>query len=111
MSRTLEVRAPYDGSRIGEVACADGDETEHALASARALFVDRDAWLPLHERVAVLERTAEALATDHAMLAREAAHEGGKPLIDSQVEVTRAIDGVRLAAETIRSDAGNVIPV
>ena len=58
----LEVHSPHDGSIVGKVDRAGGDEVEHALANAHALFVDRDAWLPLHERVAVLERAADALA-------------------------------------------------
>ena len=41
-------------------------------------------------------------------LALEAAREGGKPLIDSRVEVARAIDGVLNCAELLRSEAGHV---
>ena len=44
-------------------------------------------------------------------LAREAAHEGGKPLVDSRVEVARAIDGVLHCAELLRSEAGKVVPM
>ena len=44
-----------------------------------------------------------------AELAREAAREGGKPLIDSRVEVARAIDGLRLCVQALRSEAGAVL--
>ena len=44
-------------------------------------------------------------------LAVEAAREGGKPLIDSRVEVARAIDGVRNCIECIRADSGHEIPM
>ena len=44
-------------------------------------------------------------------LARDAAHEGGKPLVDSRVEVARAIDGVLHCAELLRSEAGHVVPM
>ena len=47
----------------------------------------------------------------HADLALQAAREGGKPLRDSEVEVTRAIDGVRLCIETLRTDTGSVVPM
>ena len=40
-----------------------------------------------------------------------AASEGGKPYKDSKVEVLRAIDGVHLCAEGLRSHAGSVIPL
>ena len=48
---------------------------------------------------------------ERSQLALVAAREGGKPLRDSQIEVDRAIDGVRLCVDTIRSDAGNVVPM
>ncbi len=107
----LDVLAPYDGSVIDKVALADETAIEAALASAYALFKDRDAWLPVHERAGILERTARLLDERHADFTLLAAREGGKPLGDSEVEVTRAVDGIRLAAEVIRGEAGHVIPV
>jgi acyl-CoA reductase-like NAD-dependent aldehyde dehydrogenase len=44
-------------------------------------------------------------------LAVGAAQEGGKPLVDSRVEVARAIDGVLNSAELLRSEAGHVVPM
>ncbi len=44
-------------------------------------------------------------------LAIEAAREGGKPLIDSRVEVARAIDGIKICIETIRTVSGKEIPM
>ena len=52
------VTAPYDGQVIAEVETGDRRHVEAALAAAEAQFRDRDAWLPVHERVAVLERVA-----------------------------------------------------
>ncbi len=49
------------------------------------------------------------VAADETLL--EAAREGGKPLIDSRVEVVRAIDSVELCIETLRTDSGSVIPM
>ena len=51
-----------------------------------------------------MEERAESLAL-------EAAREGGKPLVDSRVEVARAIDGMLNCAEVLRSEAGHVIPM
>ena len=45
------------------------------------------------------------------MLAIEAAREGGKPLLDSRVEIERAIDGVNNCIECMRSAAGREIPM
>ena len=44
-------------------------------------------------------------------LTLQAAREGGKPYVDSAVEVSRAIDGVHQAAETIRAEEGVVVPM
>jgi acyl-CoA reductase-like NAD-dependent aldehyde dehydrogenase len=45
------------------------------------------------------------------MFAIEAAREGGKPLVDSRVEIARAIDGLRNCAELLRSESGTEIPM
>ena len=60
---------------------------------ARAGAPHRD---PAQDRCADANERAETLAL-------EAAREGGKPLIDSRVEVARAIDGVLHCAEMLRS--------
>lgn len=111
MSQPLEVTSPYDGAVLGEVPRADGAVAEQALANAHALFRDRGQWLAVHERVAILDEAARIMAGRRDELALQAAREGGKPLTDSVVETNRAIDGMRLASETIRSRAGNVVPV
>ncbi|MDJ0928276.1 MAG: aldehyde dehydrogenase family protein [Gammaproteobacteria bacterium] len=108
---SMEVVAPYDGSTIDQVPTAGEQEIDAALTAAYALFRNRRKWLPVFERVAILERAAELMTEQHDELAVQAAREGGKPLIDSKAEVTRAIDGVRIAAEIIRSEAGEVIPM
>ncbi len=46
-----EVLSPYDGSVVGAVDCADEAAVEEALTTAYALYRDRRAWLPTHERV------------------------------------------------------------
>ncbi len=106
-----EVLSPYDGSVVGAVDCADEAAVEEALTTAYALYRNRRAWLPTHERVRILDRTAQLMEAQEEALALQAAKEGGKPLVDSRIEASRAIDGVRLAAETIRAEAGEVIPM
>ncbi|MDA1308988.1 MAG: aldehyde dehydrogenase family protein, partial [Proteobacteria bacterium] len=44
-------------------------------------------------------------------IALQAAQEGGKPLLDSLVEVDRAIDGMDVCIETLRTEQGHVIPM
>lgn len=105
------VRNPFDLSPIAKVEVVDRSGVDRALAIAQALFRNRDTWLPAHERVAILHRTADLMRDQAEHLALEAAREGGKPLLDSRIEVARAIDGVRNCAELLRSEGGGSIPM
>ena len=107
----VRVFAPYDRQPIGEIATADAAQIEQALASAHGLFRNRDAWLPMPKRIAILEGAISRMQARAEELAIEAAREGGKPLIDSRVEVARAIDSLKLCIETLRTEAGDVVPM
>ena len=110
-SAPLKVHAPFDRSLIGEVATADAAAIEQALATAHALYRDRDAWLPAARRIEILEKAGALMKERAEMLAVEAAREGGKPLLDSRVEIARAIDSLKICVETLRTEAGEVIPM
>jgi len=110
-SPPLAVHAPYDRKVIGEAVTAGQEEVELALATAHALFKNRNAWLPAARRIEILER-AQVLVRERAeALALAAAREGGKPLIDSRVEVARAADSLKICVETLRTQAGEVVPM
>ncbi len=106
----LEVYAPFDQSIIAEVETVNADHVEQAMSVAYSLYRDKDCWLPLHKRIEILEKTAQIMVQEKDRLALEAAQEGGKPLVDSVVEVTRAIDGIHLCIETLKTDQGEIIP-
>ena len=108
---TLAVNSPYDGRELDQVATSGVDHVDDALAAAHSLFRDRDAWLSIPQRLEILNKAAAIMQTQIEELTLLAASEGGKPYTDSKVEVIRAIDGVRLCAEVLRSHAGNVIPI
>ena len=108
---TVAVNSPYDNSLLATVSTGGAEHAEAALASAWSLFRDRNNWIPVPERLAILERTISLMESQKDELAKLAASEGGKPLADSIVEVTRAIDGVKLCIESLRTHAGDVIPV
>ncbi len=107
----LKVYAPYDRSVIAEVETANIEHVNQALYTAYSLYRDKSTWLPLHQRIEILEATASIMQEEQEFLAVEAAREGGKPLIDSKVEVARAIDGIHLCIETLKTDQGEVIPM
>jgi len=110
-SSLLKVNSPYNQDDLGSIAKMDWPTVSEKLDYALAAFQNRQQWIPVHERVGILERTTRLMMKHHAKLALQIAKEGGKPLKDALVETTRAIDGVRLAIETIRTEAGHVVPV
>ena len=90
---------------------ADSNAVEIALSNAHTIFKDRDRWLAPYKRIEILDKTVEIMQSRFEELAIEAAREGGKPLIDSRVEVSRAIDGIKNCIECIRNETGRGIPM
>ncbi|MBL4667765.1 MAG: aldehyde dehydrogenase family protein [Flavobacteriales bacterium] len=107
----LKVLSPYDQSLIKEIPLVGKAEVEKALATAYDLFQNQSKWIPAYERIAILERTAEIMKTRIEELTKTATQEGGKPLVDSRIEVLRAINGVKIAAEHISQLKGEQIPM
>lgn len=107
----IAVLAPFDQQLIANIETADAAAVEQALTNASELFNDRSRWLKPAERIEILEKAAALMTEQAEQLAVEAAQEGGKPLLDSRVEVARAIDGVKVCIETLRTEAGSEIPM
>jgi len=107
----IEVTAPYDGSVIATIETGDSTAAAIALDKAHALFSNKQNWLTAEQRVNILEKTADIMQSRFGELAIEAAREGGKPLLDSKVEVARAIDGIKNCIEVLRSEHGEEIPM
>lgn len=111
MSKTLQVVQAFDRAVITEIPADDAPALEAKLASATRMLRDRDAWLKPHQRSAILLRAVSLLEARQTHFAQLIAREGGKPYTDAAVEVTRAIDGLRNAADELRTFAGREIPM
>jgi acyl-CoA reductase-like NAD-dependent aldehyde dehydrogenase len=107
----LKVFSPYNNKLIKEIPMVGTEGVEDTLTTAHALFKDRSKWLPAYKRVEVLECVAQIMSTRVEVLTKIAAEEGGKPYVDSEVEVLRAINGVKLAIEHIGQMKGEQIPM
>jgi acyl-CoA reductase-like NAD-dependent aldehyde dehydrogenase len=108
---TLPVFQAFDRVKFAEVSSDDERALEDKLERARHAFAARDAWQKPHERAAILLRMAQMVAERREAFSTLIAREGGKPLADATVEVTRAIDGLRNAAEELRTFGGREIPM
>lgn len=107
----VTVTAPYDGSEIATLDSANSTDAEKALSTAQSLFEDKSKWLTASQRIDILNKTASLMREQFDELVMVAAAEGGKPIIDSRVEVERAIDGILNCIECIRTDHGTEIPM
>lgn len=107
----LEVLSPFDSAPVGSVPLSGAEDIERALATAYTLFRDRRGWLSPARRIEILTALAARMEAEAEELTVLVASEGGKPLIDSRVEVARAVDGVRTCCELLRSEAGAVVPM
>lgn len=107
----VEVTSPYDDHVIAAVETAQLEDVNQALDTAHRLYSDRDQWLSVPERIAILERSVALMEARSEILATGSAEEGGKPLIDSQVEMVRCIDSIRLCADNLRHDTPKPVPM
>ena len=107
----IKVTSPYDGHSIEEIPLSSYEEGEAMLEKAYRLFKDTSKEIPKYQRIEILEKAAQLMSERVEELTKTAAEEGGKPYKDSKVEVLRAINGVKLAAEHIGQMKGEEIPM
>lgn len=110
-SGLLEITSPYNGDWVASVETVDENGVDRALENASQLFNDRKCWLPAHQRIAILELAVKLMRERFDRLVNLAVLEGGKPLVDSRIEVERAIDGVKHCIACIANEHGREIPM
>lgn len=105
-----ELRSPYSGRVIAEVAQAGERETEEAIAAAeRAAAVM--AAMPAHERTAILDRAARLIEARSEELARLLTQEAAKPLKTARGEIARTAQTYKFAAMEASRIHGETIPM
>ncbi len=106
-----EVISPYSGELIAAVAQADEKAIDRAISVAQETFKSTMSKMPAHKRSEILAKTAKLMADNIEELAKTIALEGGKPIKDARIEVSRAIGTFQIAAEeTLRLD-GEQLPM
>ena len=110
VAQKIEVHSPYDLSLITSLDASSSKDIEEALEKAHRAFRQKQAVTP-GQRIAIFERVIAELSSRAEEFALQIAREGGKPLADARVEVTRAIDGLKLCIVTLRTQSGSVIPM
>ncbi len=106
---TIEVTSPFDGKVVGNVPFTSVEEVEKAIDVAYERYLDVDNWIPKFKRVEILENVMKIMSSQVEELTILCASEGGKPYMDSKVEVLRAINGIKIAIEQIAVQEGQEI--
>jgi len=107
----IKVVQAFDRKEITTLSGDNAAALEAKFEIARKLFADRKAWLKPHQRIAILNRLADLVAARRQDFGTLIAREGGKPLTDALIETDRAIDGIRSAADFLRTRGGVEIPM
>lgn len=107
----LEVFSPYDLNKIGEVQQHSLAEVKTMLDNAHVLFTDLDKRLKPYQRIEILNNLINLMKKEQENFAILISREGGKPLVDSNIEATRAISGISAAMAEIHKIAGEEIPM
>ena len=105
---SFQVRSPYDGSVVAEIAVPTDDDVEEAVAGAAATF-EESRTLPIHVRAEALMHISRRIEDRADEVAELIAREGGKPLKWSRVEAARAVSTFRWAAEEARRFSGELL--
>jgi acyl-CoA reductase-like NAD-dependent aldehyde dehydrogenase len=106
----LEVVEPATAEVMAEVPRAGVDETDAAVARAKAAFPP---WRDVSpgDRAALLRRLADRLEEHHAELATLEARNAGKPIADARGEMAMVVDTFRYYAGAPERLLGQTIPV
>jgi len=110
-TRTKTVFSPFNRDVVGTVTTSGNVDVEKALINAQRLFANRTNWLTVSERIKVLQNLTAMMHARFEELVILAVREGGKPLIDSRVEVSRAIEGVELCVDCLKTQTSGQTPM
>lgn len=105
----IEVRDPQDNRLIEYVPAATKEDMLQAIEEAKQGF-EISAALPVHERIAILNRAADYIAAHQEEYAITIASEGSKTIREARKEVRRCIETIRISAEEARRIHGETIP-
>ena len=106
----LKVIEPATEKVLAEVSQAGVEETDRAVARAKAAYPAWRAWTP-RDRANVLRRLAAAVAQNLEKLAQLEARNVGKPIADARGEVGMVVDVFNYFAGAPERLFGKTIPV
>ena len=107
-AQTIAVLNPEDNSLVGKVPNMRLEQVQ-AMLDRAVEAQPVAAAVPAHQRMAILNQVATALAAQAEDFARLIAQEGIKTIREARKEVSRCVDTLRLSAEEARRINGETI--
>ncbi|WP_163969453.1 aldehyde dehydrogenase family protein [Oceanobacillus halotolerans] len=105
----IVVRDPQDNSVISTVPKASREDMLFAIEKAKE-GAEKAAAMPVHERMRILNETANYVDWHQETFVTTIAREGSKTINEARGEVARCIETLRLSAEEARRINGETIP-
>ncbi|RST14553.1 aldehyde dehydrogenase family protein [Streptomyces sp. WAC05374] len=104
---TREILDPADATTLAVVAEGGLEDTDAAVAAARAAF-DQGPWprTPVAERAALLRRVADLLQRDREEIGLLESRDAGKTLEEGRVDVDCVTDAFRYFADLVMNESG-----
>ncbi|WP_018019154.1 aldehyde dehydrogenase family protein [Corynebacterium ciconiae] len=108
--QTRTISCPADGCVVGTVSEASDEDTERAIAAARASF-DAQVWsqVPAVERGKLLLRVAAAISDNKDTFARAEAADTGKRVSEAEADMDDIISSFEYFGTLAQHDAGRVV--
>jgi len=107
----LKITAPFDNKTIKEITFASSSEIEKAVELAFQTHKNINERLPKYKIIEILQKLINLMTSQKESIIELAAKEGGKPWVDTQIEVDRAIEGIHIAINEIENLSGTQIPM
>lgn len=109
---TLSVLNPATGQQIAEVACAERDDVDDAVRTAKEAF-DGGEWreMPPAQRAKIMNRFADGIERRLEDLYALESVNNGRPIRETRAQVSRVPEWYRYNAALLLADRSDVIPL
>ena len=107
----VKIYSAYTEMELAEFEINNSEYMNQCLTSARYLADHKELAMSNSMRKNILAKVAQLIEDRQESLIKQLAEEGGKPWVDSSVEIQRAISGIRIAISEIDHAVGRAIPM
>lgn len=106
--KTMRVTCPYDDRHVATVGVGTAADVSEAIGAAADAF-EQTRQLPSYVREQVCRQIADGIEEHAELFAETMCCELGKPLAESRIEVSRAMDVFRVSGEEAKRVGGEII--